>query len=200
MNNIIVSGIVAGAISILIGIAFITTAPAAPTQPTNQDQTFGSLTGPDISSPYLNWGNVSLFNVGIQAAATSSTFCSIQNPAHATSTILGVGLSVAATGLGAQTFDVGTSTTNLGTSSPAILKAATVPSAGAEPISWLPGANVSTTSIAVLGNGMVPPQADGHSLFILGSNDYINYKIASGTPGVFASYLTAKCTVRLQKL
>lgn len=50
------------------------------------ENAFGALAGPDIPSPYLNWGGVRTYNAGISPTQATTTICAIQSPA-ATSTL-----------------------------------------------------------------------------------------------------------------
>lgn len=53
----------------------------------------GALTGPDISSPYLNWGGVKTYQARQSLSTATSTPCNIQSPA-ATSTLIYTALRV----------------------------------------------------------------------------------------------------------
>ncbi len=58
----------------------------------------GSVASPDVQSPYLRWGNVSVWQAGVDYNTGTTTVCAIQSPT-ATSTLQGGGanFSVAST-------------------------------------------------------------------------------------------------------
>lgn len=191
MDNLKTIGISLLALVVAIGsLVFGGHSTPAPT-PTPQ-----GIAGPDIASPYLQWGGAYLYNSSMNFTATSSAICAIQNPSAATSTV--IGFSVRATGgsLGAaQTFDLSTSTTQYASSSPAFILAASIPSTGLASVAWLP--STGTTTPSLLGYQSFTGTT-GASSFVLGANQYLTVKMATGTPGTYpaASYLTGTCTAR----
>lgn len=124
-------------------------------------------------------------------AATSSVVCSIQNPASATSTLERFTALINANGIGvAQTVDIATSSTAYATSTPALAYAASI-GTGEDHVVWTPGI-ASTTNPNVLAYDSWA--STGESPFIIGPSEYLNMRIATGTPGTFSSYWTGNCT------
>lgn len=157
----------------------------------------GALPGPDIASPYLRWGNVAQYNAGPAMIATSSVQCAYQFTA--TSTIDLVGVHINGNSLGtAETMDVSTSSTQYGSSTPALIKAFAVSSAptAANPdiVSWQPG--VATTSAA----GALASLANGGSPYIGYTGQWLTWRVATGTPGVFTTGLSGQCLLRTTRL
>ncbi len=177
------AGIVALLVSLVVcGFALT----GGPSQETNEPQA-GSLSGPDISSRYLQWGGVSQWNTGVYTAATSSVICSIQAPA-ATSTITLASLLVSASGLNSPSWSISTSTTNVGSSTPAFAQFTAM--ATGTPYVWTPGGVSTTTNGTLVLNST---NSTGGSSYIIAPNQYVNFRIATGTPSTFASYITGKC-------
>lgn len=85
MKDFIVPAIVALVISGAVGLA-VRGAPVQPasTQPAPQ---LGALSGPDISSRYLKWGNVAEWRVRQDMVAATTTLCAIANPRSSTTTV-----------------------------------------------------------------------------------------------------------------
>lgn len=196
MSNKQSLGAVLAVLLVLLGLGYAATRPAH--SPTSETPAPGALSSVDNLGPYINFGGVTEWNASGQPQATSSAFCSIQNRNFSTSTILAVGLRIDSTGLGTQTFDIATSTTQFGTSTPALVYGATVPVASGGTYRWSPG-GIATTSNQTTVLMPVGGLSNG-SPYVLAPNEYLNFRIASGTPGTFASYLTGKCTARFQAL
>ena len=75
---------------------------------------FGALSGPDIISPYLRWGDLAHFATRISLAKATSTVCALQSPAS-TSTLVATGLSLTTGTSTAVTLRIATSTTAFAT-------------------------------------------------------------------------------------
>lgn len=192
-NHLFVSAVVAALVAAVVAFLFV-----MPRVPTDQPEPQPGATA-DISSPYLQWGGVSQYSVGVSPTATSSVFCSILLPTTAgTSTILGVSFRTISNGLGSQVFYISTSTTVVGSSSPALISAASIPAAGGV-IAWQPGIQ-STSSPDVLGNLESIVGNKGMTPFIILPGQRVNFRVATNTPGTFAAYLGGKCTARFQAL
>lgn len=147
-----------------------------------------------VDNPYVSIGGVKTYNYNQQIAATSSVFCSIKNPFGATSTVSSYSVNGLTNGLGTQTFDLSTSSTAIGSSSPAFLRAYST-GTGAFPALWTPEG--TTTNANVIG---MSAKNTGQSDIILGPTDYLNARIATGTPNVFVNYITGTCTGVIRKL
>lgn len=189
--KIIVAGLV---VAIVAAVGVMAVRPAAPVTAPG----FGALAGPDIPSQYLKWGDVTYFNYGPAISATSSVFCSVQ--ITATSSLEGIGVRFDGNSLGAsQTFDVSTSSTAVGSSSPAFIKAASVgtgPTASAPTaFAWQPG-TVATTSPYT---GLAGP-ISGATPYVVNTNEFVNWRIATGTPLANTGQLSGQCTLRTVKL
>lgn len=183
-----------GLVVLLGGLVLGKPAPA----PTVATPSFGALSGPDIPSPYLRWGDVLQWAAGPATNATSSVLCAIQNT-YGTSTILSAGIRVDTTGLGAQTFDISTSSSasnGFASSTPALIYAGTLPVANAT-YRWMAGVLATTSSQITT---LMPISTSNNSPYIIAPNEYLVFKIATGTPGTFASYVTGQCTARFQAL
>lgn len=77
--------IVGVAVLLFLGVSFYAKVPTVPA-------TFGAATSPDISSPYISFGNHPLWaNHVTSLIQASSTVCSLQSPA-ATSTLISAGI------------------------------------------------------------------------------------------------------------
>lgn len=164
-------------------------------------QTYGSLAGPDIPFPYLQWGGVYAYNAGPSITATSSVLCSIQNTVG-TSTLDMAGIRFDSNGMGSQTFDISTSSSQLGSSTIGFVIGATI---GATPTSptvfaWTPGdISTSSTALRILGSA-ANNNTNGTTLFMWNTGDWLTFRIATATPGTFAAYATGQCSVRTTKL
>lgn len=84
MGNILKLGGVIVVVGGLLGAVYFFTTASAPAQPATKS--FGSLAGPDIPSPYLNWGGVQEYRASSGLNQASTTVCTLQSPA-ATSTL-----------------------------------------------------------------------------------------------------------------
>lgn len=136
--------------------------------------------------------------------ATSSFICSYQNPFAATSSILAVSAESTSNGIAvANNLYISTSTHAFGTTTTALVSAfamgvgqwsveleknsATTTVSGTE----------STTGDATLLPGRTP---SGATRYVLGPNEFINWKIATTTGGTFSSYNTGTCSVEIKKI
>lgn len=149
-----------------------------------------------VDNPYVTIGGAQFYYYNRAITATSSTICSLRNPfGTAPASVLDYSASVTTNGLGAQSLTLATSTDQyLASAGPAFLKGASV-GASSWGLKWQDTA--TTTAVAyVWGND--GPQ--GQSYTFLGSNEYLNLKIGSTTPGTFASYYTGSCSALIKKL
>lgn len=193
MKASIITGIVAVVLS--VGAAFaVATHYAAPSSTSGGSNHLGALTGPDIPSPYIRWGGVEEWNATVPLSATSSVIAAIQNPAAATSTVAGLYCNVSVNGIATDvTFDISTSSTAFGSSTPAFVYAGTITASKQKSIAWLTGIG-TTTNTNILGEDKF--LKTGESPYILGPSEYMTFKLATGTPGTFASYMTGSCSMQ----
>ena len=91
-----IAGLIAAVVLLLGGYVFHT--PAV-------ENVFGALAGPDIPSPYLNWGGMRQWNNGLSFTQATTTPCAIQSPA-ATSTLVEAGVRVDVASTTATRWDI----------------------------------------------------------------------------------------------
>lgn len=201
MNTKLVSFIVAGVLVAALGYlsGSHTGAPAAaPTdQPQDgQDPSFGATATLDaVDNPFVSIGGAKFYYGNRALSATSSVVCSIKNPFSATSTVSGISMSVPVNGLGAQVLDVSTSSTAYASSSPAFVKGYSA-GAPAFSFSWLGVA--STTNPLVIGFDQTG--TTGISPYVVGPQEYVNFRIATTAAGTFVTYYKGNCTVVFEKM
>ncbi len=194
MNDITKTIIAAVVSAVIVGALFLGFR-SSPTTTVVEKPSYGALAGPDIPSPYLNWGGLPIWHSSMDLAATSSVICSFPNPTNAsttiqaTSTIAYVSVRVDNNPLGTQALYISTSTTAFGTSTPNLVAAASV--GGSAYIAW--NGSATTTILDVLGPGVASSGANGQTAYILRPGEFINVKIATTTAGAFATYMTGGC-------
>lgn len=183
--SLIVTAVVAAVISFGSYMVF---GHSAPTQ-----QTPGSLAGPDIPFPYLRWGGLGpIYNAQQAIQATSSVFCSIQNPSGATSSVSLATTRIDGNNFGVtEVFDISTSTTQFGSSTPAFISGYSLTTnASNTAIVW--SGNAATTTA---GNVLGAASFNGSDPYIIGPTTWLNWRIASATPGTVTtgSTLSGNC-------
>ena len=178
IKNIVLAATVVGVL--LLGIAFFSgsTVPTAKQVADEVSKNLGALVGPDIPYPYFCFGGVCRYASSVSMKTATTTICSIQNPASATSTVLSFSAQITTGFTGVNTFDLGTSTISSGTSSPAMVLAHSVGSSAKDTMSWTSSATTTDVFRRLGGN-----ETDGSSFFRLGPKEWLNYKIATGTVG-----------------
>lgn len=87
------------------------------------EPSLGALAGPDISSPYLRWGDVAVYKAAQTMGTASTTVCALQAPS-ATSTLL----------VGSAKFDVSSTTATAITLAKATTAFATTTDLGTQPL------------------------------------------------------------------
>lgn len=194
-----------GAIVVSVGLAVTMIHPVSPTvnvQPA-ENHNYGSATSPDISSPYLRWGNLGPiwnFQESPVATTTSGVFCSFLAP-YGTSTLTlatwrpdNVGGSF---GTG-QTFDISTSTLVSGSSTPAFVIATKFEQA----ITWMPEASSTSAAPALVLSSV--NSTGGMQVFNIVSSaaspTYVNFRVATSSAGTFATYPTGSCQAQFIQL
>lgn len=85
MKNTLLAAGVSAVVATLVLAGFLSTIKPMPSNPIRTIA--GALSGPDISSPYLQWGGVSTWRGSTALATATTTPCAIQSPA-ATSTLV----------------------------------------------------------------------------------------------------------------
>lgn len=77
---------------------------------TGEEVQVGALTGPDIPSPYLQWGGVTTYAGSMTLKSAASTTCAIQTPSS-TSTLVSATVRLDGTAPYATTFELGAGAT-----------------------------------------------------------------------------------------
>ena len=152
-------------------------------------ETLGAVPTLDgVDHPYVTINGVKTYNYSQFMAATSSVVCSVKNPFNATSTLNWYSAIVTSKGNISQIqfVDVSTSTTALASSSPAFLQVKLGGSLGHIYYSI----NATTTNTRLVG---LSKNLASTTDAIVGPSEYVNMKIATGTPGTFGSYWTGTC-------
>lgn len=167
--------------------------PQGPAGQNGSDGRYGALAGPDIPFTYLKWGGVQEVNASAALTATTTFLCQIQAP-PATSTLRLATVRVDSNATGAFTFDVSTSSAlsgGYGSSTPAYIKAASVPAtADGAPFIWTPDATTTPGTNSGLWGTV---SATGQRLDYIRPNEYVTFRIATGTSGTISSFATGQC-------
>ncbi len=173
--------------------------PSSPTSGQSSGQKFGSLAGPDIPFPYLRWGGFGpIWHAAQSPTATSSVICAIQPPiGTSTPTFISWRPDNLAFGSG-QTFDISTTTAanGYGSSSPALVQGASLASS----VVWIP--NASTTANVNVLNGT---NGNGSTIFTIvntstSSPTFLTFRVATATPGTFATGLAGNCQAEFNQI
>ncbi len=152
-------------------------------------QTFGSLTGPDIQSPYLRWGGVQIVHASLQptATTTSGVFCTVVSPS-ATSSVMALSWrpdNMTGVSSGTQ-FDIATTSNMNATSSPGFLVGVSMFTTQM----WSQGASTTANSaqIPVIGTNGTFNQ------YQVNPNTLVVWRLStSTTPGAMSPYPTGNC-------
>lgn len=158
----------------LTGYAVVTKSAAAPSQ-----TTVGSLTGPDIPSPYLKWGGLPEYQAGVPLIQGASTTCAIQSPA-ATSTLISAGIRFDLASSSAAYIELGKSVSAF----------ATTTSLGIHNLAAGAQATILASSTAAVNGGADPAT-------VFAPNTYFTVKIGGGGS---ASVPTGICFARFLAL
>lgn len=213
MNKTTLTAIVTAAVALVIGVFALTRVPVVgPVGPVGPQGVQGErgtqgpvgprgVTGADASRtlgavstldgvqfPYISVNGLRQYWYRQQTIATSSVACSVLNPFGTTTALTSFKVK-GWNRMGAQLVDVSTSTTAYGTSSPAFIKAATLP-AGRVDLVW-GGPAATTTNANTIGLSQTVMGAS--DVFIRG-NEYVNVKISTSSAGTFGNgYLIGEC-------
>lgn len=162
IKNLVIGALV-GLVTLFGGLFVLS--PEAPQQPPMSQPNLGALAGPDIPSPYLNWGNVRLWHYS-DVMDSASTTCSIQSPAG-TSTLKFAAAQVDVSSVGATLqYEWGKGTTAYATTTTLGL---------ASLASGVQGTFFASTSPAAFTEDNVD-----HTL-VFAPNTFLNLKIGSST-------------------
>jgi hypothetical protein len=151
----------------------------------------GALAGPDIPYDHVCIGGVCTYSYKAAINASSSMPCSFPFPNAGTSSVTYAAIQVTGNGLGTQTLDISTSSNPYGTSSLPFVKARSI--AGFASIAWEPGATSSAQLSGV-------NSATGELNTLGTSTDFLNFKVATATPGTFTNYYTGTCIASFRAL
>lgn len=161
----------------------------------------------------ITHNGVDSLTVEYPIAATSSTIVSIPNPfgtaglassfspSNATTTVRFAGCQITVNPfVGAFNYDMSTSSSAFATSAVAFVYSHAVGAAAADTMFWT-DRTVASSSLTVSNSIWTTDMAkDGSDPFVLTPSQYLNFKIASGTPGTFAGgYLTGVCFATFTK-
>jgi hypothetical protein len=157
-----------------------------------------------IDSPFITINGQREWRGTVSFTATSSVICSLKNPLAATSSI--EYLSAEATARGglsqANNLTISTSTSQYATSTPYLLYDWAI-GTGQWSVVFVKN-SATTTAYNALYNSTLPGlRSTGSSNYFLAPSEYINFVIATSSPGgggTFASYMTGKCTYVLKKI
>lgn len=197
------------AIALLIGGVMLLSraGQSQPQQPSPSEvQKEGAIPGNNIDGSYFTVGGINYYYGRQTMAATSSSVCVFPNPfGSATSSIVRFQSQISsssATGIGiaALKFDLSTTTAagGYGSSTPALIYGHSLAAGAKDSVQWQPtsSSTPSSSQILTINSGAT---ADGSSPFVLGPSEKITYRIASGTPGTFSTYLVGTCNVLIQQ-
>lgn len=151
-----------------------------------------------VDSPHYRIGGVGAIWQQSSLYASSSVFCSLK--IVATSTLDSFTLGARNNTLGAQVFDLSTSTTQYGSSSPAFISSGVLGSISTNLV-W--GGTATTTNTKLIGLTPGPTGTLGNSGAsdnIIYPGQFINARIATTTPGTFATYQQGNCAFGLKEV
>ena len=160
--------------------------------------------GSQGTTTYVSIGGVDFATVQKSYTATSGVVASIAVPfatSAASSTLLNAMCNTTSGIAGANTFDLATSTTEFGSSTPSLIRGHSVASlSNGDFALWTPaGFRASTTDSWQDGNDrpnvlLAGNNEDGTSPYVLNNSHFLNWKIASGTPGTVSGGYSGTCS------
>lgn len=160
----------------------------------------GALPGPDISSEFWSAGALKRYSQEIPInTGTSSVLCAFENNFSGTSTIAHVGVDITRGVTGANTIYISTTTALFpyGSSTPNLIADFRIPSGKTARIAWNP--NTATTTNAAGNPASAPPDVlagisiSGASNYLIGPGEWLTVRVATGTPGTFATGFAGTC-------
>lgn len=161
----------------------------------------GSVTGPAVDGQYFTIGGMDYYHFRMPITASSTVPCYVPSNRFgaATSTIVSASLTANTNGLGAVTLDFSTTTSagGFGTSSPALERAFSIAAVPTQPFIW---GLASTTNTLVIGLSVGSGFNGGTSGVFVRPGEGLTFRVATGTPGTFTSFLGGTCEVVLRKL
>ena len=210
------------AVICLLGFTVLITTRSVPVQPTPEPEQLGgtshttsdlvigqttntqtrknlTVTGTTTLYQYYSAGGIDYANVQVSFPAATSTYLCIQpNPWFGTGTSSLVSFMARITRgvLGANTMSLSTTSASggYGSSSPAFILDRAVASGAQDNIFW--NGNSTTTSTRILPGTDV---TTGASLSVIGPSEYVSYRVATGTPGTFATPWAGSCSFTFMK-
>ena len=150
---------------------------------------------------YRTSAGIDFADIQIPYEATSSIACRIVNPygAATTSMLLFIGQNtVGVTGANLFTLSTTSNAQGFGSSTRALINERSVGSLAQDTAVWTPR-NTSTTSADAVDRLLQADTNDGVNPFILGPNEALSWRIATGSPGTFAAYYTGTCSASFMK-
>ena len=165
-------------------------------------QNFGAIPGNSVDGREFTVGGVTYIYAKTSLIASSTVPCYFPPGVlgNATSTIVSASLSPTSSGLaGAVTFDFSTTTSAGGfsTSAPALAYAVPILAAPTTPFVWSLASTTNTRTIGVLNGASYDGEASGA---FVRPGEGLTFRIATGTPRTFTTYLSGSCDVVLKKL
>lgn len=191
-------------LAVIFGVSYLKpaniTIQNAPASQSNQSGQLGAVpTLDNVDNPYTSIGGVQTFSQNYGFGATSSIVCAGQNPYAATSTIVRFSAKVLTGLIGTNKFSFATSSSLQGASStPAMLFEHSVPSLAQDYVVWNPISTSTASAGKILVDQGNPGNQDDVNPFILRPNEFWQYRIATGTPGV--GYYQGTCKITIQKI
>lgn len=166
--------------------------------------TVGAIPGNNIDGNYFTIGGVDYYHIKLPILATTTVLCRVPSNVFgaATSTLVAASLNpgTGTNPLGAITFDLSTTSSSIGhsTSSPALARGFSIAAAPAIPFIWslATTTNTQTIGVAVGANGF----DGGSSNVFIRPGEGLTFRVATGTPGTYTSFLSGTCEVTLRKL
>lgn len=155
-----------------------------------------------VDNPFITIANMREYRQTIPMMATSSDICSMQNPFGATSTVSSI--SAISTNVGiaeANNLYIATtsSASRYATSSVYTWNNPFAMGTGQWRYDFV-GNAATSTDMAVGANVLEGQNSDGSSNYVVGPTDYVNFMIASSTPGSFATYDAGFCSYVWRKI
>lgn len=177
---------------------------------------FGAVPGPEVSSNCFKVGSVERCHYRVPFNATSSMVCQIPLNNTATSSLISFGARFTGGVSGTNLFYLSTTTSSdnsegYGSSTPALIAGFSIPSGRSDiSVDWKPNATTTRSNTAVaaaagplgtLFRDVLPSlREDGSSNLILGTSTWLTWRIATQTPGVFATPYTGFCNAIVESL
>ena len=199
-----ISAVVAAVVAIVVALTFSPRidVDAIVAQVKAQVANLGAIPGNSVDGREFSVGGITYIHAKTSIIASSSVPCYFPPSVlgNSTTTLLSASMSPVSSGfVGTVTFDLST-TTGVGgyaTSAPALAYGVPILGTPTTPFVW---ALASTTNARTIGT-LVGAAYDGEaSGAFVRPGEGITFRIATGTPRTFATYLSGSCDVVLKKL